>query len=415
MRFSSFVLTCLLVSLAGNLAAQFTTLRGTVTDQDSGEPIPYVFLVLKNQQNHGAVSNELGKYELVLTDEHLLDTVVISHLGYHPYQIVLSEIEDQSAPLDIQLKSSVITLSTIEVNEDYDPITLIKRTLANIPNKYGTDRYVLKGYYREYSLNKDGYADFTEAMVAISDSRYLKKRQPATVFVDHLETTGYNGSLSTTLRYGNENPIYTLYEKQSNSARVHNIHWMSADEVDFFHAFDFSRLGVYIGNNDTLVRIGYQINPERAGLSTRALSMLSGWTKGELVINKTDYAIMRNTRGDGDGDAFSEVVYRRILGYYYPYRIFSTRGFKHGLNDLHLQTQMLIITDIANKPTAMRSYTRGTKVPRKKQLIELKHVNTGTLDMNGIYLLDLPTEQALEVDRLRRERQLTLGKGTSKR
>ncbi|MEO0734615.1 MAG: hypothetical protein AAFZ52_17395, partial [Bacteroidota bacterium] len=99
----------------------------------------------------------------------------------------------------------------------------------------------------------------------------------------------------------------------------------------------------------------------------------------------------------------------------YPYRIFSTRGFKHGLNDLHLQTQMLIVTDLANKPTAIRAYTRGTKVPRKKQLIELKHVNSGTLDLHGVYLLDLPTEQALEVDRLRRERQLTLGKGTTKK
>jgi len=410
MRFLNIVYTILLVMLAGQLSAQFTKVRGTITDKDTGDPIPFVFLVLKNHQKYGSVTNELGQYELAFVEAHRADTAIISHVGYENYSFPLSAMTDTINQLDIELKSTIITLSTVEVTQEYEPVGLIKRVLANIPKVYGHPRYVLQAYYREYSLNKKGYADFTEAMVAISDGAYASKKQTASVYLDHLETTGYSGDLSVALRYGNENPVNTLYEKQANSARVHNIHWMSAEGVNFFDAFDFRRLGVYLGNKDTLVKIGYEINPERAGISERALNMLSGWTKGELIINKTDLAILSNSRGNSDGDAFSEVTYNKVAGKYYPRRIFTTRGFDYGINDTHLETRMLIITNLINKQNVMKDYLRGTRIPRKKQLADIKHVNQGELDLKGIYLLDLPTDQALEVEKLRREKNLSLGR-----
>jgi len=56
-------------------------ITGVVTDGESGEPLPFAAIALKNR-GRGTVTNNNGKFSLRITNEYLGDTLSVSYLGF---------------------------------------------------------------------------------------------------------------------------------------------------------------------------------------------------------------------------------------------------------------------------------------------------------------------------------------------
>ncbi|HHB78022.1 MAG TPA: SusC/RagA family TonB-linked outer membrane protein [Saprospiraceae bacterium] len=110
--FFRFVTIGLLLSFSVASFAQHT-LKGVVTDQNSGEPLIGVSVLLKNT-TIGTATDVDGSYMLKLTEPHDKYVIVFSYLGYTPVEKTLTESElDQ--PLDVALSEDVIGLSEVVV------------------------------------------------------------------------------------------------------------------------------------------------------------------------------------------------------------------------------------------------------------------------------------------------------------
>ena len=75
---------CFLFS--GSLLAQFT-IRGTVTDAETGDPIPFANVILKGTTT-GITTDFEGNY--LIQAKVLTDSLLVSYLGYRSHQDNLS-------------------------------------------------------------------------------------------------------------------------------------------------------------------------------------------------------------------------------------------------------------------------------------------------------------------------------------
>jgi hypothetical protein len=60
-----------LCCLTATVCAAQRTISGTLTNATDGEPLAYVHVFLKAQQQHGVISNERGAYSLELAANEL--------------------------------------------------------------------------------------------------------------------------------------------------------------------------------------------------------------------------------------------------------------------------------------------------------------------------------------------------------
>ncbi len=110
-----------------SIFAQQSTIRGTMTDAETGEPL---ISATVSSEGEGIVTDFDGRYELVLDNgEHLL---IFSYVGYAAKEVQINLTGDQT--LDIQLQSDLV-LNEIVVTAD---IALERETpvaFSNIPTR----------------------------------------------------------------------------------------------------------------------------------------------------------------------------------------------------------------------------------------------------------------------------------------
>jgi hypothetical protein len=111
------ILFALLVFSAINSVGQ-NVVSGTVSDESSGETLPYVTVVIKGT-NVGVVTNNYGFYSLTIDSKYLENekiTLVYSFVGYDKSE---KEIEiSKNLKLNIKLKPSLIKLKSVEIKAD---------------------------------------------------------------------------------------------------------------------------------------------------------------------------------------------------------------------------------------------------------------------------------------------------------
>jgi hypothetical protein len=125
--------------------SQSITVSGTVNDEETKEPIPYVNVVLKNTTT-GTMTDTLGYYRLSYAG--LIDTINFSAIGYYPVEKVNSDSEEVS--ISVVMKPQKIDLSEIEVKMDEGPVRLLLSKMVENKSKNNPDRYT-KYSYRKYT------------------------------------------------------------------------------------------------------------------------------------------------------------------------------------------------------------------------------------------------------------------------
>ncbi|MDR0742990.1 MAG: carboxypeptidase-like regulatory domain-containing protein, partial [Tannerella sp.] len=86
----------------------FSTIKGSLSDNDTGKPIHYVSVGILNT-TIGTVSNQDGIFQLTLPDSLRQQKVRFSHIGYESMELTLPEDEN----MDLALKPQVVSLQEI--------------------------------------------------------------------------------------------------------------------------------------------------------------------------------------------------------------------------------------------------------------------------------------------------------------
>lgn len=160
------ILAALALSFANIAYSQQKTLTGNVTDLETGEPIPFVNIIIKHTTT-GTTTDTLGNFSLRFPS--LTDTLYFTAIGYNPVNKLLPR-EDMHS-ISIVMKPETFDISEVQVAPDEGPMRelfrhIMDRKKANNPDQY--NKYSYKKYSQwEYQINNLGDK--------ISDSKAFRK------------------------------------------------------------------------------------------------------------------------------------------------------------------------------------------------------------------------------------------------
>jgi len=143
-------------------------ISGTITDEVSGEPLPFATLGLKNS-GRGTVSNENGEFRITIPSESDSDTLTIHYLGFIAREIPLLQLGGSN--FVIAMKRDYIPIPEIIIKNQI-PQEIIARSRAGIRNNYGNSPSEMTAFYREGVLKKDEIQSYSEAVLQLYKSAY---------------------------------------------------------------------------------------------------------------------------------------------------------------------------------------------------------------------------------------------------
>lgn len=148
-------LLLLLIPIFYSSFSQPTIVRGRVTDNETGKPIPFVTIIFKNTYI-GTTTDTLGMYQLI--SKNKVDSVQFSTVGYIGKTFGVNPFKTNDLP--VQLQPDLIKLSEVKVLPNDAPVRkvlkeMIGRKKQNNPAKF--DRYSYRKYTKwELHLNNVG-------------------------------------------------------------------------------------------------------------------------------------------------------------------------------------------------------------------------------------------------------------------
>ncbi len=139
---SAFILF-LIISV--NLSAQNKKLiSGRITDNKTGEPIPFATVSLKHQLI-GTNSNEYGLFDFYFPQDVSNDSIVISSLGYKSKAFSTTLATTQ---LDVKLESYSVALPEVVIRA-LTPTDYIRMAMRKVKENYPQKPFQSQAYYRE--------------------------------------------------------------------------------------------------------------------------------------------------------------------------------------------------------------------------------------------------------------------------
>lgn len=145
-------------------------LQGIVYERHSGLPASYSHVFLSSNPSIGTITNEDGKFRL-FTNEILLDTIEISHVGFHPVIKVTADLHKLDT---IWLEQQTTLLSEITVLEK-SAKTIIGEVIDNLSKNHGLAGMNFDFYTRVAKL--DERQDKNHALYEIAGKIRIRSRR----------------------------------------------------------------------------------------------------------------------------------------------------------------------------------------------------------------------------------------------
>lgn len=315
-----FIHLVILLLIGGKTFSQQSILSGTVTDSQTGEPIPYVNIVIKNSLN-GTTTDTLGIYRMKYPAS--TDTLVFSAIGYRSSEKIIPRTILSS--LSVQLKPETFDISEIKVAPDEGPMRKLFQQIQNNKDKNNPEQFS-KYSYRKYTKWEYQINHVTDKIIeskpfrnnqqvfktAPDSSRYLPlyfseqlafnevqknpTLQKSTVIADRtsgvgilneLEIAGYTSALDLEVNY---------YDNFINLFTQNFVSPIAGNGWFYYKYFLADSLLV---NSHKIYRVNYQ--PRRAGENT---------LKGYFLVENQYYSIVEI---DGDLSQTSNINFLKSL------------------------------------------------------------------------------------------------------
>jgi CarboxypepD_reg-like domain len=162
------------VFLPNILSAQTRTITGRVVDAQTGEPLAYATVGLKNEP-FGTITNLAGHFDFHIPEKFIDGQIVISTLGYVDHAISVKDASKLEM-LVISLESGHVLLDEVLVTEQLSAKTLLQIAIAKIEKNYPMSPVDMDGFYRDTKMVDGEYVALLEAAVKIYDKDYSTPR-----------------------------------------------------------------------------------------------------------------------------------------------------------------------------------------------------------------------------------------------
>ncbi|MEM9928348.1 MAG: carboxypeptidase-like regulatory domain-containing protein, partial [Bacteroidota bacterium] len=337
-----------LLLLTTTLSAQ-RTLQGILTDAATGEPLAYAYVFLEQDQQYGVISNERGEYQINLDSTQMNDRLVFSLMSYQPHYLRLADLEPEQSFYNLRMNTSFLELQEIVILSDRGLRNIVQEVLDNIPNRYGSDHHLLKAYFRKYDIENQEYTQLVEAMLTIKDGAYTDPKKSVKSWIDEFRMSDYQGygRKRFQTRKQQQPALLNGYATFMNSARSHNLHWVTTALKQGLEVLQFTNRGEYLEGQDTLIRIAYHWDIKANGGDAEQQARLKAYFSGEVLINRTKKVMLRNTVGNLDKGFYTDAAYQQVGSKYYLKQLVRGGTFRYdSLRHTHVYKQVLYVTDI---------------------------------------------------------------------
>lgn len=176
-------------------------ISGIITDQESGEPLPFATIGIIST-GKGTVSNNNGEFGLKITPDLKNDSLIVSYLGYFNRIIPVNQAIDNY--FNIKMMRDYIPIPEIII-KSRAPQEILMKAVNNIIPNYGTTPVNMTAFYREAVLKKSDLQIYSEAITELYKSSYS-----ASIFSDQVkviksrkvENIGLKDTLTVRLKAG---------------------------------------------------------------------------------------------------------------------------------------------------------------------------------------------------------------------
>ncbi|NQU51097.1 MAG: carboxypeptidase-like regulatory domain-containing protein [Bacteroidetes bacterium] len=143
-------------------------LTGKLIDSKKENPIKYASISVLNFPI-GTISNDDGEFLLKIHPNNILDTIVISCMGYSqiitPAHTILDEDIFAMNPISIRIKEIKVTSTT--------PQKLLKNIRNNYTLNYSNSTKLMTAFYRETVKQDEKYINISEAILEVLKAPYF--------------------------------------------------------------------------------------------------------------------------------------------------------------------------------------------------------------------------------------------------
>ena len=350
-----FAVVFILLGFSMAIYAQNSFLEGKVLDAKTGDPVPYVNILIKNT-TRGTMTDTLGHYKLPYPAPK--DTLLFSAVGFYTVQKVIPRIHLSSLTVDLRPKTT--DLSEIQVAPDDGPMRrlfhkIIKHKDQNNPEqfqKYSYQKYTKWEYQinhvsdkiinsKAFIKNKNLFKTapdgskylplyFSEQLVKnevqkdppLQKSTVLADKTKGVGILNDLEISGYTSALDIEVNYYDN--FINLFT-QNFVSPIANNGW-------FYYKY-FLADSMLVGEHK-IYRVNYQ--PRRVGENT---------FKGYFLVDDQYYSIMEI---DGDLSTTSKINFLKSL------RLKSNYNFVNDSTPFYKRVQIDAVFDYVPFKNAKR-------------------------------------------------------------
>jgi hypothetical protein len=394
-------LLSLLLLFAVGLSGQYT-LSGYVIDDATGKPVPFASIFLEEQQSYGVLTNERGEYKIRLDSTQRQDmTLMVTALSYKPFRArarVLSFSKTGKGTKNVRLETEFVSLPQVVVLSDIGLRGLMQRVIDRIPDNYGSEKYLLKAYHRSYFASDVDFARLNEAYLTIEDGRYTEDfGRKSRVWVEQYRSPETPADVPPHIGkfFGDQYTFVAPYYWQSNPLRMHSV-WRYGTR-DVLPRLTFRQTGEFLSGTDTLLRIQYTIDADSDYDPNKGWIGEAGYDFAEVLINKTDLAILQFRQWNKGESIHQSATYQKIDGKYY----FRRGNFSWAIDsDFYvfprLFNNFLYVTEVITDPDEMKRTKKGKRL-RGGPMEELRLKYDPDYWRGEERLLQLPAEETVRL------------------
>jgi hypothetical protein len=149
----------------------YLTIRGKVTDAETGNPLVFATVAVK-ESNVAIVTNIDGEFTLKIMESVTSKNLEISFLGYKNKTVLISDLKDNGYKNVISLESAPIPIKEIIV-KPLNPVDIVEKAIKNIGTNYESVPNLMTAFYRETIRKNRTYVSIGEAVVEIFKAPYI--------------------------------------------------------------------------------------------------------------------------------------------------------------------------------------------------------------------------------------------------
>lgn len=146
---------------------EYKIIQGMVIDSEENTSLSFSTISIFNK-GVGTICNQDGKFNIKISKKYFSDTLVVSHLGYEPFFINVSNIDTITT---IKLTKKFISLQEIVIRWR-DPKEILINALVEAKNNYSDVPAQLRTFYRESLKRNDKYMFYAEGLLDIYKNAY---------------------------------------------------------------------------------------------------------------------------------------------------------------------------------------------------------------------------------------------------